>query len=476
MMTGARPLLRRIVALAAILILMAALYAWAPLLTRQAETVRLMLRIVFALWLLLFCVQLVRIVLFVLAEGGNAPPIVTALYQNGVIGTLWEIYRRQAFREARLSVLFLVWGSVIMGIVAVIAYTGKVDESEVLLRSASGSLQDAAPSPTAGIFLYITRDNNPTHYLRDLAGLVTTLKAMGARVVVAEEPFLDMPTSFHQTMLDSIRRSGVVVLYGDWRSGFYPPETFPGQSKLSFVPEVRFSSSVQGVPPSDLRRAYHWYPSIFTGVYLMTDVSLAVAARFLGEPDTLRPICQPDKVIFGGLTIPVRSDGQALSLLSQRVDRAFLNIGTRRELDSDTMKFYSFRDGKAYETFPPEFASEVRDRIVIIDWIDGHPAGGRAIVYVNILESLLRGQVVRVYERLTMLLTAGMIALAGLFCFKIRLRVAVSVVLGLGIMLYLGSIWALSAHYVMLNMAYPTIAAFLSAAIFPLVRLSHEHP
>jgi hypothetical protein len=471
MITAARPLLRRMVALAAILILLGALFVWAPTVTHQFETVRLLLRILFALWLLLFCVQLVRIALFVFAEKGNAPAFVTALYQNGIVGTLWEIYRRQAFGEARLLALFFIWGFVIMGIVAVIAYTGRVDQSEILFGSASGSLQEEAAPPTAGIFTYGTRDNNPTHYLRDLAGLVTTLKAMEARVVVAEEPFLDMPTSYHRAMLDSIRRSGIAVLYNGW-SGFYPPEAFPGPGRVSFTPEVRLVSSVQSVPPSNIGRASHWYPSVFTGVYLVTDVALAATAKFLGEPDTLRPVCQSDRVVFGSLTIPVRSDGQALSRISPRIDRAFLNIGTGREFDSDSLKFYLFTNGEAFDTFPPEFASEVRNKIVIIDW----NGGGRAIAYVNIIESLLRKQVVRVYERVPMILAAGMIALTGLLCSTLRLRVAVPVTLGLGIVLYLGSIWALTGHYMMLNMAYPTIAAFLSAVIFPLVRLSHEHP
>jgi hypothetical protein len=63
-----------------------------------------------------------------------------------------------------------------------------------------------------------------------------------------------------------------------------------------------------------------------------------------------------------------------------------------------------------------------------------------------------------------------------LLCLKVRPTGAVTLILTGGAILYALSVWLLTTHLVLLNAAYPAVAAVLSAVVFPLVRLSHENP
>jgi hypothetical protein len=450
-------------------------------------SIRLLLLGLFFILLVLLSAQLIRITLSLLVSRRGAHPFFVQLHTHGMPATIWSIIRRRSFQGARLSTLFSLWGIIIIGIVALLAASGKLDESELLFLSQNHRWEGADSLSTMRIFFFSTTDNNPVRYLRDIHTIAGDLKSSGARLVVARIPsyFYRVPES-NLVILDSIKALGIVVQYDLWPEWYwgmlnYPPLSPSGQELArDYAPEV--GSSLRSTPY--LAKVYRWYPCVAYGSSVpCIDVALPASARFLGYPDSLRPSCEIGRVVYGPFTVPVTSDGEAISpnLDLARFDP--LLVSAEHYQDHDTLQFISSLDnGKEIRysnSFPQEYAPEVRDKIIFIAWgvfsDYGYPSG-TARAYATIIESLLHNQVIRKYELSPLLLACAVVLLSALLSIKVRPAVAVPLILAGGAILYTVSIWLLTTHLVLLNAVYPAVAALLSAVVFPLVRLSHENP
>jgi hypothetical protein len=490
----------RLIIIAIAIILVGALHKWLPWLIFKVLPVgwwfffshnlgflRMLLFGLFFLLLVLLSAQLIRITLSLLVSRRGAHPFFVQLHTHGMPATLWNIIRRRSFQGARLSTLFSLWGIVIVGIVALLAASGKLDESELLFLSQNHRWEGADSLSTMRIFAFSTTDNNPVRYLRDLHTIAGDLKSSGARLVVARIPsyFYRVPES-DLVILDSIKALGIVVQYDLWPEWYwsmvnYPPLSPSGQElSRNYAPEV--GSSVRSAPY--LAKVYRWYPCVAYGSSVpCIDVALPASARFLGYPDSLRPSCELGRVVYGPFTIPVTSDGEAISPNLDLARFDHLLVSAEHYQDHDTLQFISLLDnGKEIRysnSFPQEYAPEVRDKIIFIAWgvfsDYGYPSLA-ARAYATIIESLLHNQVIRKYELFPLILAGAVVLLSALLCLKVRLTIAVTLILTGGAILYALSVWLLTTHLVLLNAAYPGVAALLSAVVFPLVRLSHENP
>lgn len=481
-MTNTRSPLRRFVIFAVALVVIAALHWLEPRVPFYTYHMKAVITGLYLLWVLGFAFQLSRALLYVLITKGKASALMISLYEQGIFRTVWEVYRRKAFQGLRLSALFLLWSLVIFGIVAGIAWIGALDNFELRFLRSPDSFRNQDTLNNVRVLTLVTEDNNPTKYLRNLAQIVDLLRKAGARLVVATQPWMWRGQT--STLIDSLRQADILILC----------EQSPGFGKDEYVTtssaeetqryagwRVLLSVNVPHALSPVLGNYFRWYPFVSTGSFFKMDASLAVAAHILGFPDSVKPVAAEGRVFFGNLTVPVSPNGEALSVRTARIDRLFLSFGAIREGDADTMSFFHFVDARMGPMIPGECEPEIRGKIVVISWYSDpdrfrYASAHDDIALASIIESLLQGKVFAQYGRFSLLLTAVVIGLSALLCYRIQLRMSVSLVLALGIALFVAGVWIMPAHFVLLNIAYPTVAAILSAVIFPLVRLSHENP
>jgi hypothetical protein len=470
--------LRRIVLFALAVLLLGAAYALVPSASRYTEAATILLRVAFVLWALLFFPLVIKLGAAFLIGEGSSSPVTSAVARDGIIGTIWEIYRRHAFPRSRLWLLFVFWSVVVFGIVCMLSATGRLDDAEVYVLEKLALQARSYSTTTSRILVLETGDNNPTDYLRDLAQVVGDLKTNGARAVVARFPPLVATRPLHDVLIDSIMRSGIAVLYRDyWRSRQIEYPLFVGGGKGMFraVTPILVPVPVEGQGRAGL---FRWYPCDSTSDLARVDATIMAAAKYRGFPDTLRATITPESVTYGNVSVPVNAHGQACVLwrLGQPAGE-FLTVSAVRELDSDTLRFFSYPEWRSFGTYPAEFGYEVRDRIVFVEWIvPGTRQDWRKIAYANIVENLLRDEAVREFERVHLYIAALVVLLSAVLSLTLRPGVAAFLIAAAGVVLLLGSAYALVALNVLVQGAYPAAAAFISAVILPLVRLSHEHP
>jgi len=306
------------------------------------------------------------------------------------------------------------------------------------------------------------------------------------KVIVAEDPG-DIATENHRlkqefdATRDSLRRSRDVVLCERLPRWFEPNLRYLERTPRAVIRPDQPTITTTLRPdfwtePSVPR----WAPCLFVQPRSYVDAGLLVAGRYLGVPDTTPVICVPGAVRYGSVEVPVPSSGWSPVLTSVRVDGIFLDVSAVREIGSDTLWFFTNnRRHYTYERspqFPVSAASEIAGKVVFVDWFVGEERGIPAVRYAGLLQEIFTGRVVKVHERAPLWIAAPVILLSAFLCARLRLRYAVPLLVLFGAALYGGGVWLLVQRQIMLGLAYPAVAAILSAVIFPLVRLAHEYP
>ena len=465
--------LRTLMLLGLILLLLTAAYTLAPTITPHYELLRRLLQFAFAVWLLFFLAGGYKTILRLLAARPNPSGITLALVEQGTFPVLWSLYRRLSLRQMRLPVQMGFWALILFAIIAVVASTGKLDDTEVRWVHPD-EIARPASTPDVTVFSLATGDNNITNYLRDLLQLVDTFKALGARVVVAERPWYYPELPRHRHLLDSIGKSGIAVLYDDQpsygRLGF-SEDSYSRTVDLKDTPPRMITTNIASNPPGT--NPIYWFPTMYNGAWLMTSVSLVAVAKFQGEADTNAPHCLQGKVQLGRICIPVGSSGEALSFSAIPANNIMTGVVAYRDLDSTAMRFTTSADTAVLPNFPVNFAGSIRDKIVLISWSQSR-SPWQTWPQAFVMQSIINGRLITKYDRLPLWLACAMIMLAGFLSLKLRPLIAAGIIVALGLAAYLISVWALAAHLLLLNMTYVSLAALLSALVFPLVRIAHE--
>ena len=378
--------------------------------------------------------------------------------------------------------LLCLSGLLIVIIVFLLSLTGILDEAEFSFVTPGDFTPTGDTVSVTRVFTLVTGDDNPTKYLNDLCRIAAGLKNNGARVMIAEMPTIVSPRPTVTSLLDSLRAMKFVVLYDNWQrvgATIYPPDKSPSVRKGEFVPLIRIvntlsSSSQPIVRPKNVIR---WSPCVFNGYNLMEDVSLAATARYSGLPDSARPSCQPNQVLLGKIDIPVQSDGHTMSLLRPQYSNLEFVIWGNRDLDTDSLRFYSYKESHEVSLDVPGTLADVRGKIIVIQWrpaSHGNPNLFAGFTQAMTIESLRHHDFVTEIAWLWLAITAGIVLLGAVLRTLVRQRYMIFILLGLGVGLFFIGIWVLISQLVLLSMAYPALAAFLSAGVFPLMRFPHS--
>jgi len=65
-----------------------------------------------------------RLVLSVLVTRGVKQPVILELYNRGLFGTIWQVYRRRALQGVRLGLLSVPWAIIIMALTTILIMSG----------------------------------------------------------------------------------------------------------------------------------------------------------------------------------------------------------------------------------------------------------------------------------------------------------------------------------------------------------------
>jgi hypothetical protein len=429
---------------------------------------------------------LYRLVLSALVSRNVGSGWIQELHGRGVAGTIWEIYRRRVFPEKRLGMLMGTWTVLILAIVLVLHATGVMDSSELLLTRVGMARLNQDSVPVVRSFTYYSADRDPITYLRDLATITRHFKDAGARLIVAEDPryFVTRDSVLLNTIVglrDSLRRAGVLLHEPKEPSWFWRDV-----DRTSCLDTCTFRSSEAAlsvlVRPSEefWRDPPRWYPGLYQHASPQIDIGLSIGAHLLGIPDTVLVQVRPGWVKYGRLEVPTDDKGMALPLTLAASDRVFLDVMADRELRSDTLwytyfRYQEFKMEKLLE-FPAEGVVDARGSIVLIDRTFRPDEGIPSIEYAGVISSLLHGTIARRYGIAPLWISALVVGLSLWLALKVRLLYAVALILLFAAGLFLGGAWLLFQQSIMLDAAYPAVAALLSGIIFPVVRWSHEHP
>jgi hypothetical protein len=340
--------------------------------------------------------------------------------------------------------------------------------------------------PAIRTFAYTSGDRNPITYFRDLSAIVRHLKTAGAKVIVAEDPVYyktrdSVILKTLRSLRESLREEGVLFHEGRkpswfwsvWGSEASPNDTATFQpSSASVSVLLRQIGDLRSVPLS-------WFPALYRGASPHLDLALIAAARFQGIPDTTAVVLRSGTVKFGPLEISVDDEGRAVPLGEAASPQVFLPVGADRELMSDTL-WYNVLRYRRYtiermREFPVRDAESARGCIVLVSWWYLADEGTPSMEYAGVLSSLLNGRIARQYGHAPLWISAAGILVSLVLCAALRPRSAVPLVVLSAAGTFACGVWLLSAHSIMLSSAYPSLAMLLSAIVFPIVRLAHEH-
>jgi hypothetical protein len=482
--SDAKEFIRPAVSLTGSAILLAVLYLLAPEGFAHPGRTAFFLRILFGLWALGAFYFLLRLGKFLRTILPDSSSLIIALLRDGPHRTFWEIYRRHTFIAARLRMLYTFWGVVIVTIVVALSATRRVEdlEAEILVSLRSGTTIDSTSS--VGILILESGDDNPTRYLRDLAQIVADLKKCGARGVVARIPTIFAPSALHMTLVDSIQRSGIAILF----SGYGQPAllTYPfyyGHEKEPFSRDAFFIEPVLDDAVMTSYRIDRWLPVIrwspvdTNPTPLAVDALTVAAARASGSPDSVNASLTQSMLQYGPIRVPLNSENRAAVLRNHLLFR-MLRVSAVHELDADTLGYYVYPEWKSSRSFPMDEAGSVHDRIVFIESMTAPYLMLKWEMHACavVVQSLIHDGALTEYQSIHPYASIVVVLLSALLCLRVRPAIAAPLIILSGPVLLALGVALLATCHVLLQVAYPVAAALLSGVIFPLARLSHENP
>jgi len=295
--------------------------------------------------------------------------------------------------------------------------------------------------------------------------------------MVAYVPPILEGTPLHKALVDSIDRTGIAVLYSGYgQRGAYVYPFYMGRDQEIFSRRTWFVQPVFD-DPRQWSGIVRWTPTDTIQTPPVVDALTEAAARQIGLSDTVRAVREPRKLTYGSMIVPLNSGGKAAAFLPPfRPGKRQFMVSAIRPLDSDTLSFYSGPGWTRSSSFPPEYASQVKDRIVFVSWIVTPVQMEWAeIIYIRVVGVLARNEALREFEAFPLVSTCLVVILSAVVCLRLQPGFAVAIIFGVGVTLLGCSTVLLATHHVLFQAAYPCAAALLSGGIFPRVRLADEN-
>jgi hypothetical protein len=482
--TAVKPFLRQAFGVVVVGVCLACAYLLLPSSGKYSEIAMIALRVTFVIYAIISLLLLFRLRKELRIRAKGDPSFAGSMLREGPSRTLWGIYRRQAFPDIRLSLLYLLWSLLIMGFIVALFATGRVHDAEADLLLALRMNPNPDSTGATKIIMLEAGDNNPTNYLRDLLQITRDMKKCGARVVVARVPTMIGHREIHKQLIDSIASFNIAILFSGYgQAGHFVYPFYIPEREKTFPPATFFVEPVidGGIPPVGLIR---WTPCDSMHTPPPVDAIVATTARFIGMADTACAILSKRELLrYGSISLPLNSQGKAAVFLRKAPRRfGFLSVVAVRGLDLDTLKYIVYPMSASdsipsiSDSFPGNYAHEVQGRIVFVEWIPQMHYEWGMFPLALVVEALLQNEVLTEFDRASIYAAGLVILLSALICTRFRPGVAAGLILSFGVVGMGCSMLLLAQQHILLHAAYPVAAAFLSGVIFPLVRLSHEHP
>ncbi len=406
---------------------------------------------------------------------GSTSPLVRALDLGGLRGTFWAIFRRRLAPRLRLLLLMLSWGIFLFGLIVILAWGRVLEDTELRLLNALSPGEQTHASSVVRILGLWTRDNNASSFYRSAAKVVREIRRAGAKQVLIEQPAYVEPAVVAACFPDSLVREFVIF----YRSSPSPlTGSLPGLNPHpDFWANRDIISEYRKVPEKrpvvlGFRPVPSWYSQ-------QLHVGLAALWRTRGGRDDTRPEFRDGFIQYGDVRPRVDQDGVAWV----RVRPSWFPYSRTicDALTAEDSVLYTDRLGHSAPVFPEEGKEEIRDRIILLEWVDNGGTLSReqsrnAIPLATIIDALQRQRIVRNVEYWHYAVSALVLLLAALLALGQHGRYAAGAMIIVAVVLAAASVWLFAAQMTVVSFLYPVLAALLGGLVFPPLVFMHRNP
>ena len=437
-----------------------------------------------------FILPLIRSVLFALHQQGRLPKVLRWFFRDEVAAKLVSTVRfLQSLTVSTLGRLTLA-GLGIFLLTFAVWRSGVIHETETdsnlltivdAARGRQSNMEEAAFS-TVELCSHIRSESS--NYLRDCLRLVNDLKAAGVKVVVlGMRPSGGSKDGF--VVLRELERTGIVVFATDYGRTIRIADS-TGELKLSAGSITMSNREVE-----ETYRLVRLRPTGIenVGSPRLFDVAIETLRKYKGYGSDVGWTQDGGEFRFGDYRIPVTRDGWMFSR-----DRGFnihlglVYVDSMGNWEHDPDRYTIFSDGKTKAGLKIEghikdgkripsqdIGTRLQGKIVVLTESFG-PSGFYFVsrAYASAIENILSRTLIRKWELGHLWISVLFLVLAGLITCRVRLLVAVLILLALlPCVLLLGS-YLYTNYSILIDMFYPLLSTAMAIVVFPIIVMGKQ--
>lgn len=449
-------------------------------------------------------VQIMKLVIHILASGGQPSAWVLLAYQNGIITTALAYSREMIPDRIRRMIHFGSLGTVIILFVTMLYSFEMFKGKEGLFLSINliENYYEHTFGPEAPVvrFMLFTEDNNLKKYLQDVLQISKDARRAGAKVVVARMPFGSIGGPKNADKVERLKQSidslGYVV---------FAIAPFPGnrpQNRDTYTSDI--TRTVFSSLPLDLGISHyrfhtdiiHWFPMLqFPAgkkMYSEIDVSLPVAKKFFGIADSVQPRRIGNEIVMDRIRIPVTESGKAYSddyfqitpFLPVNANRGMFSRATDKN-EEDVLQYWEdvYQPWSLYKSWDEKienldrYRKYIDGKVVIINWYDGsersvlnYPFDGFFVS--SVITGVLLDKSYTRNEWFFYALLLGSVVIVGMLVAVYSPLWSLFGSFLITISISMIGIWSFLSYRNIVEMPYIYVAVLLSYVVFSLVKMS----
>jgi hypothetical protein len=438
-----------------------------------------------------FILPLIRCILISLHQQGRLPRMFDWFFRDEVVAKFVSTMRfLQSLTVSTVGRLTLT-GLGIMVVTTAIWKSGAIHDVETdsnlftIVAGASGRYPDIEESAFSTVEFCSVIHSLRDYSLQNRLRLVSDLKAAGVKVVVlGMRPTYGGKEDFR--LLRELERTGIVVFATDYGRTIRIADS-TGEFKLSAGSktmsdrEVEETNRLVRLRPLGIERA---------GSHRLLDVSMEVLRKYKGYGNDVAWSEEGGEFRFGEYRIPVTKDGWMYSKdRGLRIPLTLVYVdstgtwsdenGMPKFVPPGAMKAAlkiegGIRDGKKVPL--QDLGTRLQGKIVVL--MDSFVSSSSSYVvskaYDSAIENILTGTLVRKWELGHLWISVLSLILAGLITYRVRLVVAVLILLALlPCVLLLGS-YLYTTHSILIDMFYPLLSTAMAIVVFPIIVMGRQ--
>ncbi|HTY39418.1 MAG TPA: hypothetical protein VMH23_20035, partial [Bacteroidota bacterium] len=433
-----------------------------------------------------FILPLIRSILFTLHQQGRLPKAMGWFFRDEVSEKVVSIIHSiQSFVVSTLGRLMLA-GLGIFLLTYAVWRSGVIHEMETdsnlltLADAARGRHPDIAEASYSTVELSSYIHTQRGSYIRDCLRLVRDLKAGGAKVVVlgTSAPIVSKDEF---VLLRKLEETGIVVFATEyWRTLRVADST--GELKLSAGSVTMPENEVDETSYRLVRLRPTGIDNV--GSPRLLDISMEILRKYKGYGNDVAWTEEGGEFRFGEFRVPVTSDGWMYS--KSRGFRiwdplVYVDSTGAWEYESGGEKFYSsgikkaglkieghIRNGKNIPA--QDIGTLYQGKIVLLT--DSFGRSGSYLVsqaYESAVENILTGDLIRKWEMGHLWLSVLCLVLAGFIAYRVRLVVAILILLAMLPCVLLFGSYLYTSYNVLVDLFYPLLSTAMAVVIFPVI-------